>query len=130
MLFLVAGDWRLACDVGADGVHVPESILKTGLVSPMLAATRSRILTASAHGTAGLHRASAVGADAVFLSPVHATASHTDVRPIGAMPFSAMIRHCRVPVYGLGGIDFSDVMQLQAMGAAGIAGISLAHGLL
>lgn len=127
LVFLIAGDWRLACDVGADGVHMPEGMLKTSPVSPLLNATRSRILTTSAHDPTGLHLASAIKADAVFLSPVHETKSHLNSKPLGVFPFGAMARQSRLPVYALGGIDLTDAMQLYAIGASGIAGISLAQ---
>ncbi|MDE0799964.1 MAG: thiamine phosphate synthase [Rhodospirillaceae bacterium] len=125
LVFLIAADWRLACEVRADGVHMPEGVLRSGTVSPMLNATRTMLLTTSAHGAAGLHLASSLNADAVFLSPVRATVSHDEISPIGVLPFAAMAQASHVPVYALGGVGSSDVLRLQALGAAGVAGISL-----
>lgn len=126
LVFLIAADWRLACEVHADGVHMPEGVLRTSTVSPILNATRTLLLTTSAHGAAGLHIASSLNADAVFLSPVKVTSSHADTRPIGVLPFAAMAQASRVPVYALGGVDSSDALRLHALGAAGLAGIGLA----
>lgn len=127
LLFLIAADWRLACEVHADGVHMPEGILRKNTVSPVLNATRTLLLTTSAHRATGLHLASSLNADAVFLSPVNATASHDEAPPIGVLPFAAMARASRLPVYALGGVGSSDALRLHALGAAGLAGISLAE---
>lgn len=127
LLLLIAADWRLACEVDADGVHMPEGIVREHIISPVLNATRSRLLTTSAHSQSGLRLAAAINADGVFLSPVKPTESHTNGIPLGVLPFAAMARQSRVPVYALGGIGDEDAHRLQALGAAGIAGISLAQ---
>ena len=125
LVFLIAKDWRLACEVHADGVHMPEGVLRTSTVSPILNAARTLLLTTSAHGPTGLHLASSLNADAVFLSPVKITSSHANTSPIGVLPFAAMARASHLPVYALGGINSSDALRLNALGAAGLAGISL-----
>ena len=126
LILLIAADWRLACDVDADGVHMPEALVREQTISPVLNATRSRLLTTSAHGQSGLRLAASIKADGVFLSPVKRTKSHSNAAPLGVLPFAAMARQSRVPVYALGGIEDADAQRFQALGAAGIAGISLA----
>ena len=126
VVLLVAADWRLACEVGADGIHMPERALRTGLASQVLTACRARYLTVSAHGPTGLRLAKSMQADGVFLSPVKRTASHADVAPLGVLRFAALAQTCRVPVYALGGLDYEDAPRLSALGAAGIAGVGLA----
>ncbi len=127
LVLLIAADWRLACEVDANGVHMPEGLARRKSISPLLNATRSRLLTTSAHGPPGMRLAASIKADGVFLSPVKRTASHTNIAPLGVLPFAAMARQSRVPVYALGGIEDQDALRLRALGAAGIAGISLAR---
>jgi len=121
---LVAGDAQLAKRVGADGVHIPEGMIGKTMLG-RITVRGSPLVTASAHGAKGLRRAALIGADAVLLSPVFATPSHHDARPLGRMRFAALVRGCRSPVYALGGVKRDDVRSLRAIGAAGIAGISL-----
>ena len=117
---LVAGDWRLAAAVGADGLHLPEWLV------PRRGLWRRRpgwLVIAAAHGWPALWRARRAGADAALLSPVFATASRPGARPLGAGRFAAMARRAPLPVYALGGIDAVRARRLGASGAAGIAAL-------
>ena len=117
---LVGGDPALARRVGAAGVHLPAR-----------AAARARsvrwraewLVTAAAHSPAALGKAAAAGADAALLSPVFATASHPDTRPLGPHRFAALARASALPVYALGGIAPARTRLLQGSGAVGIAAI-------
>lgn len=126
VFLLIAGDWRLACTVRADGVHMPEGLLRNRANAPLLNACKRKMLTASAHGPRGVRLARSVGADAVFLSPVEATKSHSGAHPLGRLPFAALVRSYGLPAYALGGLGLHDHAPMKALGAAGIAGISLA----
>ena len=120
LLLLVGEDPALARRVGAAGVHLPERALRRAR------AVRWHgewLVTAAAHSHASLHAAAACGADAVLLSPVLATASHPDSRPLGPRRFAALARTSPVPVYALGGIDGTHARILRGSGAVGIAGI-------
>ena len=128
VLCLVAGDWRLADAVGADGVHLPEALLHIGTLAPLkLWSRRGKFVTAAAHGPSGLRRAAALNLDAALLSPVAATASHPDRRPLGVLKFSALVRARTLPVYALGGMTFAHGRTVAALGGAGIAGIGLSE---
>jgi thiamine-phosphate pyrophosphorylase len=121
LLFLVAGDERLAAAAGADGVHLPEWQL-----SRLPALRRRRpfwLLTTSAHGAASLRRAAWGGADAAFLSPVFPTRSHPGAPHLGPARFAALARAAGLPVYALGGIESDTAARLRAAGAAGFAAI-------
>ncbi len=121
---IVAGDPDLSRRVGADGVHVPEGMI--GTTAMLRSALHGRgIIAASAHGAPGLRRAALIGADAVLLSPVYATASHNDAQPLGRMRFAALVRRAGTCVYALGGMTLRDLNVMRALGAAGIAGISV-----
>lgn len=127
VFLVIAGDWRLACAIHADGIHMPEKLLRNHSNAPLLNACKAKVLTTSAHGPQGLRLAQSIGADTVFLSPVEATKSHSDAKPLGHWPFAALTRSYGVPTYALGGLDLHDHARLKALGAAGIAGISLAE---
>ncbi len=127
IMLLVAGDWRLACKVGADGAHMPEWLMKSRPVSPCLLHFRSKIITTSAHGPSGLRQAFRLSVNAAFLSPVYPTPSHPTAMPIGRQAFAALVRSSLIPVYALGGVRQRDRLQLMAVGASGIAGIRLAE---
>lgn len=122
ILFLVAGDWRLALRVRADGVHFPEAL--AGKASMARASQPHAILTAAAHDAGALARAFRAGADAALLSPVFPTRSHPGAASLGAARFAGLVRRSPLPVIALGGIHAANVRRLLASGAVGIAGVS------
>ncbi|MDP6705440.1 MAG: thiamine phosphate synthase [Alphaproteobacteria bacterium] len=117
---LVAGDWRLAARLGADGVHLPEAL--AGAAAAIRRRRRWRV-TAAAHSEAALRRAADAGVDAVLLSPVFATRSHPGARTLGPRRFARLVRQVEVPVYALGGVDRATAPRLLGSGAVGIAAI-------
>ncbi len=82
------------------------------------------LLSASCHTIGEMKNAEAMGADFILLSPVQATNSHPDVRPLGWKTFSEMVNEVNVPVYALGGVSRADTQQAWISGAQGIAAIS------
>jgi thiamine-phosphate pyrophosphorylase len=120
---LIGNDWRLAVSVGADGVHLAEAVLKRGVALPP-ALRRRWLVTAAAHSTAALFRAARFGADAAFLSPVFATASHPGAAGLGACRFAVMAHAAPLPVFALGGINRMSVRRLVGSGAKGVAAIA------
>jgi thiamine monophosphate synthase len=117
---LIADDPGLAADLGAAGLHLPERRMREA------AHWRARfphwIITSSAHSLRGLMGAGPL--DAVFLSPVFATASHKDVRPLMPVRAALIAAHAPVPVYALGGVTTRNAVRL-APAFGGIAGIGL-----
>lgn len=128
LVFVVAGDWRLAAAVGADGVHLPERAAKQDLPSGarIWRTQRGGFLTVAAHGRRGLARASALGADAALLSPIFPTRSHPGGAALGLTRAAGLVRSARVDVLALGGVSSIHMTQLREAGFAGIAGISFA----
>jgi len=118
---LIAGDARLACRLGADGLHLPEWMARRGLWRGWL--RPGWLVTAAAHSPAALWHARRAGADAALLAPVFATASHPEAKPLGVLRFTAWCRRAPLPVYALGGITAETVGRLAASRAAGIAAI-------
>jgi thiamine-phosphate pyrophosphorylase len=128
LLFLVAGDWRLAAAVQADGLHLPEYAAARGPSSAARLWVRGRILTAAAHGARGLARAYEIGAHAATLAPVFPTRSHPGRAALGLSRAAALLRAARLPVLALGGASPDKLAHARAAGFAGIAGISFAFG--
>jgi thiamine-phosphate pyrophosphorylase len=128
---IVAGDVRLALQIGADGLHLPEWMLKRGDSAARRATHPALrrpgfIITAACHSRRALHAAARLGADAAVLAPVFATPSHPASPALGAVRFARLVRAAGIPVYALGGIGARTVRRLTGSGATGIAGIGFA----
>ena len=122
ILLLVSADAGLAAAVRAGGVHLPEHRIEAA--RGIRRRRPAWLITAAVHSAAAQRRAERAGVDAVLLSPVFATPSHPGARPLGVLRFAGLVRHCRLPVFALGGIGPRNVRRLNGTGAAGIAGIS------
>lgn len=116
LVFLVAGDARLARLTGADGVHYPQFMLSE--------IDRScGVISAACHDAASLELAAQRGAHVAFLSPVFATSSHAGARTLGAARFIALAGAARLPVLALGGVDHANARMLRARNVAGLGAI-------
>ncbi len=63
--------------------------------------------------------------DGLILSPVFPSESPSAGQPLGIMRFSAYASACRVPVYGLGGIDHTNVERVASFGGfASVSGLA------
>jgi thiamine-phosphate pyrophosphorylase len=130
-VLLVAASPRLALEVGAQGVHLPEwAVRRNGFGLRLGRNRRDWLVTAASHSPAALRAAKRAGADAALLAPVFATASHPDVTAIGALRFAAWAQASPLPVYALGGISARNVGRIGAITKAPVAGIAGIGGLL
>lgn len=120
--FLLAGDWRMALRLRADGVHLPEYLAHRARA--IHAALPGALVSAAAHHARAVHRARIYGADMVLLSPIFATQSHPGGAALGTVRFAAIARTSRLPVMALGGLNARNARRLKGSGAAGLAGIS------
>ena len=121
---LIAADARLAAEIGADGLHLPEAMAARGPGVWREWRKPGWLVTAAAHSPAALHRAKAAGADAVLLSPVFPTESHPDKSSLGVLRCAAWCRKSPRPVFALGGVSAKNARRLIGCGARGLAGIS------
>ena len=113
---LVNGDIALAQSIGADGVHLRAGQL-TGLARrPALA-----LIGASCHDASELEMAGLLGCDFAVLGPVAATLTHPGVVPLGWPAFARLASTSTIPVYALGGMAPSDLVQARRHGAQGVA---------
>ena len=117
---LLNGPAELVRELGAAGLHLSSAALRTCEERPL---PKEYWLCASCHDDAELARAVRLGADCVLLSPVHATASHPGVAPLGWAAFQALTDPCPLPVYALGGLAPADLETAWHHGAQGIAAI-------
>jgi thiamine-phosphate pyrophosphorylase len=122
---MVAGDWRLAAEIGATGLHVPEQEGLTGLLAPALGWARRRgiLVTMACHSRQALSRARTIGVDAAFLSPAFSTDSHPGARFLGPLRWRLLARSAGLPCIALGGIDSVTVRKLNACPVAGYGAI-------
>lgn len=118
-MFLVGADPRLAAALRADGVHLPERLVR---LAPRLRRARPGwILTGAAHGAAALGRAKRAGLDAALLSPAFQSRSPSAGVPLGPVRFSRLARRAGLPVYALGGV--TEKTAPRVAGAAGLAAV-------
>lgn len=121
LTLLVGADAALAARIGAHGVHLPERAARTAR-----AVKRARpgwLVTCAAHSASAIGRARCAGADAVFVSPVFASASPSAGRPLGPLRFAALVRGARLPVYALGGVDARGARRIARTGAVGLGAV-------
>ena len=125
LVFMIGQDWRLALEIDADGVHMPErdlsQILELHTQNPTLR------FSLACHNLATLRKAEALdGAlSAVFVSPVFvsASASARGVEPLGVKGLRAFTEASPLPVYALGGINCDTIGKLRDAGLSGVAAI-------
>lgn len=86
-------------------------------------AGRAGLRLATAHSLAQIADAVRAGADAVLLSPVHATRSHPGGRVLGPVRFLHLARQSPVPVIALGGMNRRRAARLPVHGWAAIDGL-------
>jgi 8-oxo-dGTP diphosphatase len=111
---------ELVADLEADGVHLTRHRLRALRRRPL---PESLWVGASCHDPEELRQAREIGVDFALLSPVHATASHPDARPIGWRRFREWLDDANLPVYAFGGVGPRHLRIARTCGARGVAGI-------
>jgi thiamine-phosphate pyrophosphorylase len=116
LFVLVAGDAKLALEVGADGVHLPEARIGE---AASLRVRHRLIITAAAHSLSALRKTAWL--DGAILSPVFPTASHPGRSSLTPVRAALIARAARLPVYALGGVTPTNAGRLS--GFSGIAAV-------
>ncbi len=121
LILLIGADESLAAAAGADGVHLPQRLIRRG---PRLRGRRPDwILTGAAHDARALKGAELAGLDAAFTSAVFASRSPSAHGRLGPIRFANLVRGAGLPVYALGGVNHQTAPRLLSTGAAGLAAV-------
>lgn len=114
-LLFVNGDVAAAVEVGADGVHFPESMASDA------APTGSLLVSRAVHGVEAAVAAQRAGADLIQLGTVFETRSHPGVPALGVDGVREVCERAGAPVIAIGGITAANAAEVMAAGAAGVA---------
>lgn len=106
--------------VPADGIHLDGKRLNSLHVRPVPV---DKWLSVACHSSSDVRRAELLSADFLLMGAVRETASHPGEPAIGWTGLRALIEHCNMPAYALGGMTAVDVQQARTNGARGIAAI-------
>ena len=120
--FIINDSVELAMDVGADGVHL-------GQEDGSLSEARERLgpdklIGTSAHNAGEAREAEAQGADYLGAGAVFGSGTKKDANKLPAATLKEITAAVKIPVVGIGGIDETNILQLQGCGLAGVAVIS------
>jgi len=118
---ILNSDPELVSAVNADGVNLTGERLMALDNRPL---SENKWVAASCHTEEDIIHASEIGVDFAMLSPVQATASHPESKPLGWEQFQRLCECAPFPVYALGGVKSDDLEQAYNHGAQGIAAIS------
>lgn len=122
--FLVAGDLTLALNLGADGIHLPEYMMKEA--AKIRKEHPALFITAATHDEIAVMTAVNMELNAVLLGPVFPTKSHPETindasLTVGISRLAAICKKCNIAIYALGGINEKTARLLFDTGVAGIA---------
>lgn len=113
----------IALAVGADGVHLGTGSIPVAIARQMAG---SRLLIGySAHAADEACKAENDGADFVSFGPVYPTPSKAAYgSPLGLSALKTVVERLKIPLFALGGVKQSNIPEVMAAGASGIALIS------
>ncbi len=118
---LIGADAELAALAGADGVHLPERLMR---LAPRLArAHPGWLISAAAHGARAIRLGGALRVDVLVVSAVFPSRSPSAGAPLGPVRFAGLIRDAEPAVIALGGVTHKNAPRLLSSGAAGIAAV-------
>ena len=114
---------HIALEVGASGVHLPESTASVTEVKAQV--DEDLYVGCSVHSLDIAQRRAAEGADFVTYSPIYPTASKPGYGPaVGIEGLAAVVEGVKLPVFALGGITPARVAECLTAGAFGVAVMS------
>jgi thiamine-phosphate pyrophosphorylase len=120
---LINGRADIARNVHADGVHLAER--GSSVESSRNIIGPGKLIGVSCHSLDSATLAQEAGADFVTFGPIFSTPSKTAYgKPVGLELLSETVTALDIPVFGLGGINESNFLQVMAAGARGVALIS------
>lgn len=117
LLLFVAGDIALARKVGADGVHLPQYMLRARCNAFGL------MISAACHDAQAIRRAEAIGVNFILISPIFETASHKGECAMGVHRLSRLMEMTHLPVVALGGVNGRTAGRLKGLKINAVAAI-------
>lgn len=120
--FVVNDNVQIALDMNADGVHVGQSDMEAGNVRELLGP--DKIIGVSAQTVEQALLAQERGADYLGVGAVFPTTSKDDAAEVSKETLKAICEAVDIPVVAIGGINQTNVVELQGSGIAGVAVIS------
>lgn len=118
-LFLINDRVDLALAVDADGVHLGQQDLPISLARKLLGP--QRLIGRSTTNPTEMAQAIGEGADYIGVGPVYETPTKAGKAAAGLEYVRHAAEHSSVPWYAIGGIDASNLGQVVAAGAKGVA---------
>ncbi|MBD8014662.1 thiamine phosphate synthase [Planococcus wigleyi] len=122
--FIINDSVELACQIGADGVHIGQEDLSASQARKLIG--KEKILGVSVHSSEEARKAVKDSADYVGMGPVFGTTSKADAKkPAGVEGILTVKKEFpELPVVGIGGITPGNASLVWAAGVSGIAVIS------
>ena len=121
-VYLLNGEPELAAQVGADGIHLPESAMPVS--SARRIAGPRALFGRSVHSAAAARSAATEGADYLIAGTVYPSPTHPGGQASGTAIIRDIVGVVDLPVIGIGGIDASNAARVMDAGARGVACIS------
>ncbi len=120
---LINGRAEIARDVRADGVHLPEGVDSIRTARQTIGP--ERLIGMSCHSLNAARAAEAAGSDFITFGPIFLTRSKAAYGPpVGLKLLAEAAGNLSIPVFALGGINESNILQVLETGARGIGLIS------
>lgn len=122
--FIINDLVELACQIGADGVHVGQEDLAAGQTRDMIG--KEKILGVSVHSLEEAQTAVKDGADYIGMGPVFGTTSKADAKKPAGIKEILLVKNefPDLPIVGIGGITPGNADYVWQSGVSGIAVIS------
>lgn len=117
--FIVNDRADIALAAGADGVHVGQEDVHPDDVRRIVGP--DAIVGLSTHSRAQIIAARETAADYIGVGPVHATPTKPGREPVGLDLVRVAAAEATMPFFAVGGIDASNVSDVVAAGARGVA---------
>lgn len=116
-LMLNAAPEMLQSVPNAAGIQLSSSQAQSYQTRPI---ADNKLLAISTHNKHQVEHALKMGADIILISPINLTSAHPDLSPLGWQGLKALVAGIPVPVYALGGMQLSDVIEARNAGAHGV----------
>lgn len=114
---------KVAIDVGAAGIHLPDNDLSIAEVKEQT--DDDIMIGCSVHGIHAAKKREYEGADFLIYSPIYPTTSKPDYGPaVGLSSLELVVKQVKLPVFALGGITPDRVRDCLVAGASGVAVMS------